>query len=69
MQSSFQDSKSPQSPRHLPPPPPQKKKKLHVSFRRIVEWLKKVEASLQLFIVFWTYFFLVFLLLLWTSKY
>ena len=66
MQSPFQDSKSPQSPRNLPHP--QKKKKLHVSFRRIVEWLEKVEASLQLFIVFWTYFFLVFLLLLWTSK-
>ena len=52
MQSSFQDSKSPQSPRNLPPPPPKKKDKLHVSFRRIVEWLEKVEASLQLFIVF-----------------
>ena len=51
MQSSFQDSKSPQSPRNLPLPP-KKKNKLHVSFRRIVEWLKKVEASLQLFIVF-----------------
>ena len=49
MQSSFQDSKSPQSPRNLLPP---LQKKLHVSFRRIVEWLKKVEASLQLFIVF-----------------
>ena len=56
MQSSFQDSKSPQSPRNLPPPPPQKKDKLHVSFRRIVEWLKKVEASLQLLFFEHTFF-------------